>query len=74
MQNLIKKTMQSQAKRVLVTIGKGFEEIETCSTVDVLRRAGVEVTLASIMGKDSGLLLEGSRHITFQCDAVKHFN
>lgn len=33
---------------VLVPLANGFEEIETMSIVDVLRRAGVDVVLASI--------------------------
>lgn len=33
---------------VLVPLANGFEEIETMSIVDILRRAGVEVMLASI--------------------------
>ncbi len=35
-------------KKVLVPIADGSEEIETCSIVNVLRRGGVEVTLASV--------------------------
>ncbi len=33
---------------VLVPISQGFEEIETVSIVDVLRRGGVQVTIASL--------------------------
>jgi 4-methyl-5(b-hydroxyethyl)-thiazole monophosphate biosynthesis len=35
-------------KTVLVPVSNGCEEIETVSIVDVLRRAGATVTLASI--------------------------
>lgn len=35
-------------RRVLVTIGTGSEEIETAAAVDTLRRAGADVTLASV--------------------------
>lgn len=37
-------------KRVLCLLADGFEEIETVVPVDLLRRAGFEVTLASIAG------------------------
>ena len=36
------------AKRVLVPIATGFEEIEALTVVDILRRAGAEVVLAGI--------------------------
>lgn len=35
-------------KRVLVAIANGSEEIETMAPIDILRRAGAEVTVASI--------------------------
>lgn len=37
--------------RVLVPIADGVEEIEAVTIIDVLRRAGVEVTCASLAGK-----------------------
>jgi 4-methyl-5(b-hydroxyethyl)-thiazole monophosphate biosynthesis len=46
-------------KRVLVPLAPGFEEIETVTVVDILRRAGARVTLAAT--KDGNL--EGSRGI-----------
>jgi 4-methyl-5(b-hydroxyethyl)-thiazole monophosphate biosynthesis len=41
----------SSRKKVLCLLGPGFEEIETITPVDLLRRAGAEVVLASIPGE-----------------------
>lgn len=53
-------------KKVLVPIAPGFEEIETITVVDVLRRAGARVTMA---GTIEGLL-EGSRGIKIEPDVL----
>jgi protein deglycase len=37
-------------RRVLVPISTGFEEIETVTVIDILKRAGAEVVLASLEG------------------------
>ena len=51
-------------KRVLVVIAPGFEEIETITIVDILRRAGARVTLgATVKG-----ILKGSRGIKIEPD------
>ena len=34
--------------RVLIPLGKGFEEVEAISVIDVLRRTGCEVILAAV--------------------------
>ncbi len=40
--------MQTMSKRVLCLLVDGFEEIETVTPVDLLRRAGAEVILAAL--------------------------
>ena len=54
--------------RVLVPIGTGFEEIETITILDVLRRADAEVVLASVL-KKSSLVVEGNKGVKVVCDA-----
>ena len=41
------------SKRVLCLLAPGFEEIETLTPVDLLRRAGAEVVIASVVGERS---------------------
>ncbi|RMH50366.1 MAG: DJ-1/PfpI family protein [Zetaproteobacteria bacterium] len=52
--------------RVLVPFTEGFEEIECLSVVDVLRRAGVSVTLASLDGRS----VTGRSQVTVEADAA----
>lgn len=54
-------------KRVLCLLFTGFEEIETVAPVDLLRRAGVEVVVASLT---SETLVTGRCSITIRADAV----
>jgi 4-methyl-5(b-hydroxyethyl)-thiazole monophosphate biosynthesis len=54
-------------KRVLCLLFPGFEEIETVTPVDLLRRAGVEVVVASVTGDK---LITGRCQITVQADAT----
>lgn len=49
---------------VYLLLGKGFEEIEAISPVDVLRRCGVEVQTAGI----GGLEVEGAHGIVVRAD------
>ncbi len=51
-------------KKALVLLAPGFEEIETVTVIDILRRAGVQVTSA---GTVDGAI-EGSRKIKVMAD------
>lgn len=54
-------------KRVLCLLFPGFEEIEALTPVDLLRRAGAEVVLASLTGDP---LVTGRCQVTVQADAT----
>ena len=51
--------------RVLVPLACGFEEIEAVSIIDILRRAEIEVQVASL---DENSLVEGANKIVIQAD------
>lgn len=53
-------------KKVYAYLASGLEEVECLATVDVLRRAGIEVTLISI---EKERYITGSHNITIQADA-----
>ena len=53
-------------KRAAVLLAPGFEEVEAISVVDVLRRAGIEVTIASTDGVPAQT---GAHDITVSVDA-----
>lgn len=53
------------AKRVIVPVANGFEEIEAVVVIDILRRAGLEVVVAGVEGSD----VIGSHAIALRCDA-----
>jgi len=53
-------------KRVLVPLAPGFEEIEAITIIDVLRRAGVEVTVAGTHSDP----IQGSRGIAIVPDCA----
>lgn len=55
------------AKRVLVPIGHGSEEMEAVITIDVLRRAGAEVTVASV---EPSLEVTCARNVRLVADAL----
>ncbi len=53
-------------KRVLVPLAPGFEELEAVAVIDILRRAGLEVTVAGTVAGP----IEGSRGIRMIADGL----
>jgi 4-methyl-5(b-hydroxyethyl)-thiazole monophosphate biosynthesis len=53
-------------KSVIIPISNGFEEIEACTVVDVLRRGGVEVTFCGLGDGD----VTGRSNITVKPDCT----
>lgn len=60
-------TMSSEQKRALVIAFDGIEEIEALTPVDLLRRAKVEVIVASVDGQPT---VTGRNAITFAADTA----
>lgn len=54
-------------KKVCVFFTEGFEEVEGLTIVDLLRRAGIEVCMASVTGKSA---VTGAQGITIQTDKL----
>ena len=54
------------AKKILIILAEGFEEIEAVTPIDVLRRAGLDVVVA---GLDSQTV-SGAHGIKFQTDVM----
>jgi protein deglycase len=55
------------SKRVLCLLAPGFEEIETVTPTDLLRRAGAEVVVAAL---DADRRVKGRSNIMVEADAV----
>lgn len=53
--------------KAVVFLADGFEECEGLIVVDILRRAGVDTIMASVM---EDLQIDSSRHIIVQADAM----
>lgn len=56
-------------KKVLVTLASGSEEIECVAVIDILRRAGIDVVVASCDQSDS-LVVFASRGVKIQADCL----
>lgn len=54
-------------KRVIVLLADGFEECEALLVVDILRRARIDVCMASVSGNT---YVESSRNITVRADML----
>ncbi|SDK62123.1 DJ-1 family glyoxalase III [Microbulbifer yueqingensis] len=59
--------MAGTMRRALVPVADGTEEIEAVTIIDVLRRAGVEVTVASAM---PALKVTASRGVVIEADCL----
>lgn len=54
-------------KKVLLLLHPGFEEIEAVTSIDLLRRAGIEVTAASVTTE---LKVKGGRGVSIMADVL----
>jgi 4-methyl-5(b-hydroxyethyl)-thiazole monophosphate biosynthesis len=54
------------SKKALIMLADGFEEIEAVTSIDVLRRAGIEVAVCGLAGNEA----TGAHGLKVGCDAV----
>jgi len=54
-------------KKMYLFLATGFEEIEAISTIDIVRRAGLEIDIVSI---SDGLMVKGAHGITVEADCL----
>ncbi len=54
------------SKKAIVVLAEGFEEIEAITPIDVLRRAGVEVTVVGL----GAISIKGAHDVIFNADAL----
>ncbi|UCD15948.1 MAG: DJ-1/PfpI family protein [Candidatus Omnitrophota bacterium] len=54
------------SKKAIVILADGFEEIEACTCIDILRRAGIEVTVTGL----DDVKVTGSRRIVILADTT----
>ncbi|KAL4445512.1 hypothetical protein ABPG74_004586 [Tetrahymena malaccensis] len=59
--------MQGQ-KKILVPLAPCFEEIEAVTVIDLFRRIGANIIVASILNKSEGLVVKGANGISIICD------
>ena len=55
-------------KKAVIFLADGFEDIEALATVDILRRGGVEVTIAGV----TGMQVTSSHHTKVLADKDKN--
>ncbi|MGP1593956.1 MAG: DJ-1 family glyoxalase III [Treponema sp.] len=55
-------------KKAFICVADGFEEVETITPVDYLRRCGIDAVLTGLETNT----VRSSRGLTVQCDAVLH--
>ncbi len=56
-------------KKVVLFLADGFEDVEALGTVDILRRGGVEVTIAGVTSSDvAGMQITSSHNIKVIAD------